>query len=381
MTACIGKWHLGMQWALKSGERGPWDRGAVQDSDVDLTKSVTGGPTAAGFDYYFGVDVPNYPPYVFIEGEHLVGPAPDRPKPKNMFGNDGRMQAGWRLERIMPTLTQKAVEFMENHSRSSRDKPFFLYLPLTAPHTPIVPTEGDYGDDVAEVDGTIGQVMQTLDRLHLRENTLLIVTSDNGSPARAGDPFIRGAEWAQTGAVVRLFGHHPSDGYRGMKGDVWEGGHRIPLIARWPGKIKAGSKSSEVVCLSDFMATTAAIVGYTLPNDAAEDSFNILPVLFGDSNYRMERAAAIHHSVNGTFCVRQDRWKLILGLGSGGFSKPRSVDPATLAPSDPREQLYDLNADLSERTNLWTGRQAIVKKLSKQLKQYQDTGRSRPLRN
>lgn len=386
-TGCIGKWHLGMKWALNDGRTGPWARGAVKDEEVDLTKPVTGGPLAAGFDYYFGVDVPNYPPYIFIEGEQLLGPVPDRPKPDNMFGNPGRMQEGWRLERILPMLTRKAVEFIED--RAGSEAPFFLYLPLTAPHTPIVPSKpfqgnsraGDYGDLVAEVDGTVGAVMAALERLDLAGNTLLIVTSDNGSPARAGDPHIRDADWAATGAVTRLFGHHPSGDYRGMKADVWEGGHRVPFLARWPGKIPAAATSSALICLSDFMATAASILGYRLPENAAGDSFNILPLLLGDAGFRPNRAAVIHHSLNGAFCVRQGRWKLILTLGSGGFSKPRTVDPATLKPGDPRGQLYDLAADPSERHNLWKERQDIVRRLTQQLGDYQRNGRSRPASN
>ena len=220
--------------------------------------------------------------------------------------------------------------------------------------------------------------MAALDRLDVAGNTLLIVTSDNGSPARAGDPHIRGADWAELGAVTRLFGHRPSARYRGMKADAWEGGHRVPFLARWPGKIPAGETSSALICLSDFMATVASMLGHALPDNAAEDSFNILPLLLGDAGYQPDRAAVIHHSSRGTFCVRQGQWKLIAGLGSGGFSKPHTVDPATLKPSDPRGQLYDLETDPSEQHNLWSKRQDVVSRLTKQLEEYQQAGRSRP---
>ncbi len=381
-TGCIGKWHLGWNWTRKAGGFVPPETRGTKDEEIDLTKPPVNGPRMAGFDYYFGTDVPNYPPYIFIEDEHFVGPPPVKPKPENMFGNPGRMQAGWRLEQILPTLTRKAVEFIEQHAGKG---PFFLYLPLTAPHTPIVPSRpwqgksraGDYGDLVAEVDGTLGAVMAALERTGAAGNTVLIMTSDNGSPARAGDPFIRNPEWAKTGAVVRMFGHNPSDGWRGMKGDAWEGGHRIPFIVRWPGKVPAGTTNNSLICLVDLMATIAAAIGRQLPASAAEDSFNFLPAWRGAKDYNPGRAALIHHSFRGMFAVRQGEWKLILGRGSGGFSKPATIDPAKLKPGEPRGQLYDLAADPAERHNVWSQWRKIVKKLTALLTEYQQTGTSR----
>lgn len=378
-TACIGKWHLGWKWTRQDGQTEPWDVGSLTDSEVDLTRPPKDGPRAAGFDYYFGTDVPNYPPYLFIENESFVGPPPDRSKPDDMFGDPGRMQDGWKLERILPELTRRAVRFIEE----SAGKPFFLYLSLTAPHTPIVPSTpwqgkteaGDYGDLVAEVDGAVGAVMEALERTGTASETLLVMTSDNGSPARAGDPHLRNADWARTRAVLRLFGHNPSAGWRGIKADVWEGGHRVPLLARWPGKIAAGSESGALVCLTDILATVAAATDRELPRDAAEDSFNLLPVLTGEAGETAGRAALVHHSHRGLFAIRQGDWKLIAGLGSGGFTQPALVTPK---PGAPEGQLYNLAADPAESNNLWRQRPEIVKRLAARLAEYTASGQSRP---
>ena len=379
-TACIGKWHLGWEWILRDGRPIERDSNSNADADIDLTKPPTSGPKAAGFDYYFGTDVPNYPPYIFIENESFFGPPPVLPKPGEMYGNPGRMQAGWKLERILPTLQEKAVAYIEQQAGRG---PFFLYFPLTAPHTPIVPSAawqgtseaGDYGDLVAEVDGVVGAVMDALERTGTAENTLLIVTSDNGSPARAGDPHLRSPDWARPGAVVRLFNHHPSNGWRGMKGDVWEGGHRVPLLVRWPGRIEPGTVNRRLACLADIMATVAAVTGYNLAPDDAPDSVNLLPLLRGGEQAGPLRAAVVHHSLTGVFCVRRDNWKLIAGLGSGGFTKPRKVDPQ---PGGPEGQLYDLAADPTEQHNLWLERPAVVAELTAALEAWKAAGHTRP---
>jgi arylsulfatase A len=378
-TACIGKWHLGWKWTTTAGTLVPAESLRFSDAEIDLITPPFDGPRAAGFDYYFGTDVPNYPPYMFLENESYVGPPAVDPKPKDVYGNPGRMQEGWQLERILPELTRRAVHFIEG----AVDEPFFLYVPLTAPHTPIVPSRpwhgksdaGDYGDLVAEVDGTVGAVMAALERSGTADNTLLIMTSDNGSPARAGDPHLRNADWARTGALLRLFGHNPAGDWRGMKADAWEGGHRVPFLVRWPGRIESGSTNDALICHSDIMATIAAVMGDDLPASAAEDSFNILPLLLGEAEAVEGRAALIHHSQHGMFAIRQGDWKLILGLGSGGFSQPRVIEPT---PSGPQGQLYNLAADPAEKNNLWSQHPDIVQRLAAQLDQYKASGRTRP---
>jgi arylsulfatase A len=378
-TACIGKWHLGMRWATKSPDvRLPplWDRGFDQ-SQIDLSGRITAGPLTAGFDSYFGTAVPNFPPYCFIENDRVLGKIPDRPKPDNVYGNPGLMQEGWDLHRILPSLKDRAVQFIEEEAKT--DRPFFLYMPLTAPHTPIVPNDsflgrsraGDYGDLVAEVDGVVGAVMDALRNSDAADNTLLIFTSDNGSPARAGDPHIRGKDWAATGAVTRMFGHNPNAPLRGMKADIFEGGHRVPLVVRWPGEVEAGSMNRQIVCLVDWMATIAGIVGHELPDDAAEDSYDLGPTLRDPS--QAVRDDVVHHSAGGMFAIRQGDWKLIAGRGSGGWTRVKT------AKEDPPGQLYHLTDDPQEQDNLYNQRPEIVRQLTERLESYQQQGRSRPM--
>jgi arylsulfatase A len=371
-TACIGKWHLGWDWPTRDGE--PLNSRSTGAS-VDFTKPIGGGPTTVGFDYYFGDDVPNYQPYCFIENDRTVG-IPTEMKPDSMFGHAGVMLEGWELEAVMPTLTEKAVEYVQTHARDPEGKPFFLYFPLTAPHTPIAPAEefrgrsqaGAYGDYVAQVDHSVGEVLRALERSGAADNTLVIFTSDNGSPGRDGTDM--------SGRInsVRRYGHNPSRPWRGIKSDAWDGGHRVPFIARWPGRIPAGRVTAELICQVDFMATVAAILGEQLPANAGEDSHNLLPVLHGETLDQPLREAVIHHSGQGLFCVRQGKWKLILGLGAGGFSGP--IFPPK--PGEPKGQLYDLHADPAEENNVYDQHPEIVQKLTELLERYKRTGRSAP---
>jgi len=215
-------------------------------------------------------------------------------------------------------------------------------------------------------------VMEALRRHGLEKNTLVVFTSDNGSPARNGENAS-----GPPGSVVRETGHHPSGKLRGMKADIWDGGHRVPFLARWPGHTRPGTTCDELICHSDLMATCAAILDEPLPNDAAEDSYNILPALLGEGRDEPIREAVVHHSGNGVFAIRQGKWKLITQLGSGGWTKPGSMKPE---PGGPRGQLYDMEADLSEQRNLWLERPEIVERLTALLEKYKAEGRSVPLR-
>jgi len=383
-TACIGKWHLGMDWPTTDGKE-PVGMGKtnVKDSgsNVDFAGDISNGPTSRGFDYYFGTAVPNFPPYCFIENERTVG-IPTERKPSGMFGAPGPMLNGWRLDEILGGLGKKAVEYIDAKGggvknkafRQTPGKPFFLYMPLTAPHTPIAPAAeflgkskaGAYGDFVCQVDHVVGRVMHALKRNGFADQTLLIFTSDNGSPGRDG------TKMSGPTSSVRRFGHNPSYIYRGIKADVWDGGHRVPFIARWPGNIKRNTLSDETICHVDLMATCAATLGYELPDDAGEDSFNILPALRGRKPDRPIREATVHHSGNGMFAMRQGRWKLILGRGSGGWSGRGKKD-------DPPVQLYDMSSDVRERENLCSEHPEVVERLTKLLKKYRDEGRSRTM--
>ncbi len=387
-TACIGKWHLGWDWATKDGSRpndvipmGKWDeavRGPLGDR-IDLLKPVANGPTTRGFDYYFGDDVPNFPPYCFIENDRLLG-VPDIPKPKDMFGSPGPMVKGWDLTRVLPTLTERAVTYITAPSsvatfQRRADAPFFLYLSLTSPHNPVAPAPEftgksgahRYGDFVVETDWVVGRVMEALKAAGELENTLVIFTSDNGSPANDGENM-----GGKPGSVL-TYGHNPSHIYRGMKADIWEGGHRVPFIAQWPGRIPAGANSKEIICLVDLMATLSSLTGAQLADNAAPDSYDILPALLsGEEMATPIREATVHHSINGMFAIRQGKWKLIEGQGSGGWTRGGEDG----APG----QLYDLDQDPSESSNAYAAQPEVTSRLSALLGRYRESGRSAPAR-
>lgn len=383
-TACVGKWHLGWDWPTIDGSRindtlPPGRHNAKTRSafgkKIDYSKPIGGGPTTRGFDTYFGDDVPNFPPYCFIENDRVTA-IPSEPKPDKMFGHAGSMAKGWTLDAVMPAITRRAVDSIAQCAEDGTGQPFFLYFALTAPHTPIAPAAdfrgksaaGAYGDYVHQVDHSVGEILRALDSFGLGKNTLVIFTSDNGSPGRDGTDM--------SGKInsVRRFEHNPSRPFRGIKSDAWDGGHRVPFLARWPGAIRAGSVSDELVCHVDLIATAAAIVSEELPPDAGEDSHNLLPALQGKELAEPIREAVIHHSGQGLFCVRQGRWKLILGLGAGGFSggilKPKE--------GEPRGQLYDLEADPAESENLYDEHPEKVSALTALLEKYKVSGRSAP---
>lgn len=360
-TGCVGKWHLGL------GHTKPTDYG----------QPLRPGPQAVGFDYFFGIPASlDMPPYVFVENDQCVeqptgqiGDSQMRRYGGNGFWRAGPIAPSFKHSDVLPTITRKAVAFMERHAQSEPRQPFFLYFPLTAPHTPWLPTPefegksqaGWYGDFTMQVDATVGQVLAALDRLQLREQTLVIFTSDNGAHWLADD--------------IQKYQHRANGPYRGQKADAWEGGHRVPLVARWPGHIKPGSSSAETICLTDLLATAAAIVGERLPDDAGEDSYNLLPVLQGRALQRPLREATVHHSGAGLFAIRQGPWKLIDGLGSGGFSQPKTEPPL---PGGPTGQLYNLAEDVQEQHNLFLRHPDIVARLKQLLETYKTQGRSRP---
>lgn len=394
-TACIGKWHLGWEWPTTDNSRmyesirvGEWDRtGKLRqefETKIDFSKEIKNGPITRGFDYYFGDDVPNFPPYCFIENNRTIG-IPDMQKPDDMFGNKGVMLNGWSLENVMPAITQKAVDYIRNTDpvfKREKGKPFFLYFALTAPHTPIAPDKnfrgtskaGAYGDFVQEVDWTVGQIMTTLEDEDLAENTLVIVTSDNGSPGRDG------TNMGGPVSSVLKYGHNPSYLFRGTKADIWEGGHHVPFFVRWPEKIASGKESSEIICLTDFMATCAAILGMELPDNVAEDSYNILPVFLGEKSNSPIREATVNHSIQGEFALRQGNWKYIQGGGSGGWTAPVN-DKQAEEQGLPLIQLYDLGNDIKERNNEYAEQPGVVTKLQNLIEKYKTDGRSVPHRN
>ena len=268
------------------------------------------------------------------------------------------------MEECLPRLTDRAVKFVRDQ-KGSKGRPFFLYFPLTAPHTPWAPTAeykgksraGLYGDFVQQVDNTLGQIMRALDEIKQSDNTLLIFTSDNG------------AHW--TPEDKQKFSHRANANWKGQKADIWEAGHRIPFIARWPGQIRAGSESRELGCLTDLLATVADLQGAKLPQGSGEDSFSLLPAMRGKKG---TRDAVVHHSVDGVFAVRQGDWKLCLGRGSGGFSEPKTITPAG---NEPKGELYNLREDPTESRNLYNEHPDKVIALAELLDRYRRDGRSR----
>jgi arylsulfatase A-like enzyme len=351
-TAAFGKWHLGF---------GTRDK-------VDYSQPLRPGPLDHGFDRYFGIPASlDMEPYVYVDNDRAVeqptSATPGSNSPRGVFWRPGPIAPSFRMEQVLPTITRRAVDFLRGPHR----KPYFAYIPLTGPHTPWMPLEqhrgrsraGIYGDFVAMVDDMLGQLLSAIPG---QSDTLVIFTSDNG------------AHW--TPEDKTKFRHRANAGWRGQKADVWDAGHRIPFLARWPGRIQPGAVSNELGCLTDFLATAADLVGVTLPRDAAEDSYSLLPALLGQGRGTPIREAIVHHSVDGMFSIRQGKWKLELGLGSGGFTKPAREQPR---PGGPAGQLYDLKTDPAESKNLYLQQPEIVARLSALLDKYQQQGYSRPM--
>lgn len=372
-TACVGKWHLGFTWQLKDGGRaddgGNYSRLYEHAWDVDYGKPILDGPLAVGFDYFFGISASlDMPPYVFIENDR----ATEIPTTTKEYLREGPAGAGFEGIDVLPRITAKAVTFIEMHATAARSgKPFFLFVPLNSPHTPILPSAewrgksglNAYADFVMQTDDTVGQLMAALERNGLVGNTLVIFTSDNGCSPQAGFE------------ELARHGHQPSHVFRGAKADIFEGGHRVPFIVRWPARVKPGSRSDQVVCLTDFFATAADLVGSPPPPDAAEDSFSFLPALEG-RDQGPSRKAIVHHSINGSFSIRQGKWKLALCPDSGGWSEPRPGSDA--AKALPAVQLHDLNADIGEQANLAAEHPEVVERLTRLLERYVADGRSTP---
>lgn len=378
-TACVGKWHLGMDWALKSGK--PVTRLGIEPREqvfnVDYAQPVANGPTAVGFDSYFGISASlDMVPYTFITNDRVAAlPTEDRDFPqaadRESAGHTrkGPAAPGFQAEDVLPTLTRKAVEVIGERSADAKaGTPFFLYLALTAPHTPIAPAKpwsgksglNAYADFVMQTDAAVGEVLKALDDRALAKDTLVIFASDNGCSPMADFP------------TLKKHGHDPSAGFRGAKADVYEGGHRVPFVVRWPGVVAPG-KTDRLVGLVDVFRTLAEVTGATVPDDAAEDSASFAAVLRGGTD--AGRGPLVHHSVNGSFAVREGSWKLCLCPGSGGWSAPRpGKDDAKLPPV----QLFDLASDRAETTNLWEKEPERVKRLTAALEKLVADGRSTP---
>ena len=375
-TACIGKWHLGWDWPIRKGKRKLFS-GKKQTEEGDITaahleawretfsQQIDGGPITRGFDEYFGTDVPNWPPFCFIDQNRTVG-IPSEWLPARLFENHQASQQGpalkdWMLEPILPAIGKRASEFIQR--MANEDRTFFLYAPLTAPHTPLAVNKewqgksglNPYADFVMETDAVIGEILNAIEQSGTADETLVFFTSDNGFA-----PYVGAKE-------LESQGHFPSGPLRGYKSDVWEGGHRVPMIVRWPGQIEPASVCHQLVHQADLMATCAAVVGVELSENQGEDSFNLLPLLRGED--RPVRDHAVSQSSRGLHGIRQADWKLIFGPGSGGWSKGREKLPA---------QLYNLREDLGETNNRFADYPEKVAALTALMEQIVSNGRSTP---
>ena len=346
-TACVGKWHLGL--------------GMAKPTDYD--RLLSPGPRSVGFDYFFGIPASlDMVPYVYVENEKvLAAPTEKIADSKSQreggdgFFRGGPIAPGFKHDEVLTRCTDRAVGWLEEQAKTRPGKPFFLYYPLTGPHTPWLPSgdfvgkskAGAYGDFVVQTDAAIGRVLDALDRLKLTDTTLVIATSDNG------------AHWLP--ADIRKFDHRANLHYRGQKADIHEGGHRVPFLARWPGTIEPNTTSAATFGLVDLLATCAEVVGEKLPANAGEDSVSIMPVLRGKP---FARPPLVMHSAQGVFAIRKGSWKLVDGLGSGGFTAPAKVEPQ---PGGPTGQLYHLVDDPEEKTNRFLEKPEVVKELTEAL--------------
>ena len=382
-TAMVGKWHLLMDFV---GEKG---------NGRDWSAPFTDGPIEKGFDYFFGLPASmNYGVLTFLENDKVLDPpvlwttkkkvTDPRSFRNSVNPNDYRMtppyqkepdSKGWvevapsfNDELVLKTFADKAVTYIDKASKE--DKPFFLYLPLTSPHLPHCTHPdfkgksncGNYGDFMKETDYRVGQVLDALDANGIADNTLVIFSSDNG---------------AETNYIYQreTYGHYSSLNYRGGKRDIYEGGHRVPFLMRWPAGIEAGSKIDITVCQTDYLATIADIVGAQLPDDAGVDSYSLLPALKGEAYDGSLRGAVIHHSVTGHFAIRDGKWKLNMLRGSGGMGPQAVTEPKA---GEPPYELYNIEVDPGETNNVYTAHPEIVEKLKNRITEIISKGRSTP---
>ena len=363
-TAMIGKWHLGWDWA-KTNNR------------IDFTRPVVNGPDINGFDQYYGhCGSLDMPPYVWVDTGKITAP-PDREegvsKKEDRYGwyRKGPIGSDFEIIDVLPHLFDKSMAYVKERATAAKaGKPFFLYLPLPAPHTPIVPIKdfqeksqlNPYADFVMQMDQHMGDLFAALKENGVADNTLVVFTSDNGCSPEANFE------------LLKKHGHHPSAGYRGHKADIYEGGHRVPFLAHWPGVIDGGQKTDATACLTDLYSTLEDITGQTRQKLGGEDGFSLVPVFKGGDS--TGRKTLISHSIGGSFAIREGDWKLCLSRGSGGWSAPREADAKKKGL--PPMQLFNLSEDAAEKNNLAEKNPEKVKALLEILKREVENGRCTP---
>ena len=382
VTGAIGKWHLGWNWdsvkkpgakAKKAGKKTAWGPEAF-----DWTKAVSGGPLDRGFETYFGDGTINFPPYCWMINDKVVEAPSEMLDLKGMKTKEGSwefrpgpMVKDWNPYEVLPTLAKKSVEFIK---KQSKDKPFFLYFALPSPHAPIIPNDefdgktkaGPYGDFVYQSDYIAGQVLNALKEKGLAENTLVIFSADNGPEKYAY-------------SRIEKFDHYSMGKLRGLKRDIYEGGHRVPFIVKWPGKIKAGTVSNEVINQVDILSTVAQITGFKLTKEVAVDSYNILPVLKSESYKSPLREATIQNTKDNMYAVRKGNFVLINTYTGQHSGAPASYHEKSGYPKPNKKggpQLFDLSGDLSQKKDLANEKPELVKEMQNILEKYRTSGRS-----
>lgn len=386
-TAMVGKWHVGLSFEDATGERITQD-GIDGVRTIDFARPISDSPIHRGFDRFFGTACCPTTDflYAFIDGDRIpIPPTQVLDKsglPKHPYAHDNRtglIAPDFDLQEVDMTFLRKSREFLEEHVRTKPDQPFFLFHSTQAVHLPSFPgrdfrgrtSAGPHGDFLCELDQIVGELMATLNRLGAAENTIVIFTSDNGP---------------ETTAAIHMRADHNHDGarpWRGLKRDQWEGGHRVPLLVRWPHQVSTETVCDQTVCLTDLMATCASVCGAELPDSAAEDSFDLLPVLLSQDTDRPIREYTLHQTISLALAIRKGPWKYLDHRGSGGNNYDKNPDLRPFAlPESAAEapgQLYNLDQDPGETTNLYFRHPGIVTRLRTLLEETRQSGRSRPL--
>ncbi len=369
-TSCVGKWHLGWKWPGPQPARMTEERNGQKRLEWDFTRPVGGGPVERGFHDYFGVDLPNLPPFTWIRNNRITvqptdayvhDPTEGVVMPRGFAGCP--MAPGWKFDEILPEITQQAVNRI--HELAKTDQPFFLYFSQTSPHEPVVPSPAFRGksgiapiaDFVMETDWSAGQVIKAIDDAGIADNTIVVFTADNGHSHYTGWQDLIDA------------GHLPSGPWRGHKGDIWEGGHRVPLVIRWPQRIAPGTSSSQLVCLTDLFATFADVLGTSLPKSGAEDSISFLSAALGRTDDVVPRDPLVSHSNHGEFAYRDGDWKLVFRNRSPRLNQCRGQQRIT--------ELYNLRRDTGEQQDLADQQPDRVERMTEQFRDLVDRGATR----
>ena len=379
-TACIGKWHLGWEWAFKESltqeEKLKGRKHKIyRHNEIDWEKPIKGGPLDRGFDYYFGTGTINFPPYTWIENDRILETPTEDLNDKNIGYKTkegewefrpGPKVKDWNPYKVLPTITKKSLEWL---NKQKKEQPFFLYFALPSPHAPIIPNDefdgksqaGAYGDFIFQTDWVIGQVLNTLKQKGIEENTIVIFSSDNGTESYA---------WTRAGK----YGHFSMGNFRGLKRDVWEGGHRVPFIVKWPGHVKKNTISNEVISQIDIMATLASITGIQMPKNAAPDSYDITPVIKKLKYKSPLREATIHNTYSSTWGIRKGDWLYINDSTGGHRALPKSFESLTGYKNfNTKGLLFNMAKDPAQHVNLYEENPEKIKEMEGLIRKYRES--------